>query len=180
MMATKKIATEYLKYFWPLRHYLVTCGSDGGANIIAVSFCMPVSGEPPMVGCAIGRTAYSGEIILQTGEFVINIPPQELNRQIYFCGYRSGREVDKFAETGLTPLPARHLDAPVIAECVAHMECRVVQTVDGGDKHLFMAEVLEAYADEDLERGLRQVEYAAGGFPEKVYGGRFGSAEEDT
>jgi len=120
-----KIDTEYLKYFWPMRHYLVTCGSSGLANIIAVSFCMPVSKEPSMVACAIGRTMYSAEIILQTGEFVINVPPQELKRQIYFCGFHSGRDVDKFKETGLTPLPARHVDVLIIAECVAHIECHV-------------------------------------------------------
>ncbi len=78
-----------------------------------------------MVACAIGRTMYSAEIILQTGEFVINVPPQELKRQIYFCGFHSGRDVDKFKETGLTPLPARHVDVLIIAECVAHIECHV-------------------------------------------------------
>lgn len=178
-MAMNKINTEYLKYFWPIRHYLVTCASSGRANIIAVSFCMPVSKEPPMVACAIGRTMYSGEIILQTGEFVINVPPQKLKRQIYFCGLHSGRDVDKFRETGLTPLPARHVNAPIIAECLAHMECRVVQTVGAGDKHLFIATVLDAYADEDVEIGRRTVEYATGDFPKTVYGHRFDLATDE-
>ncbi|MBN2565992.1 MAG: flavin reductase, partial [Candidatus Eisenbacteria bacterium] len=75
--------------------------------------------------------------------------------------------------TGLTARPARHVGAPIIAECVAHMECRVVRTVDAGDKCLFVATVLDAYADADVEQGHRAVDYASGDFPEKVYGGRF-------
>jgi flavin reductase (DIM6/NTAB) family NADH-FMN oxidoreductase RutF len=177
-MTTKgKVDTEYLKYFWPMRHYLVTCGRIRSANIVAVSFCMPVSGEPPMAACAIGRKMYSAEIIEEAGEFVVNVPGRELDDEVYYCGGHSGRDVDKFAATGLTPLPARHLDAPIIAECLAHMECRVVQTVKAGEKTLFVAEVLDAYADADLEQGAGTAEFALGDFPEHVYGGRFGPAE---
>lgn len=168
----KKIQTAYLKYLWPMRHYLVTCGSEARSNIIAVSFCMPVSKEPPMIACAIGQKMYSSELIQQTGEFVINVPAQELKRQIYYCGLHSGRDRDKFKETGLTPQPARHVAAPIVGECVAHIECRVKQTVPTSDKNLFVATVLDAYANEDLEQGRRTVAYAAGDFPEKIYGTR--------
>ena len=156
-----------------MRHYLVTCGSSRAANIIAVSFCMPVSREPPMVACAIGQRMYSSELIQQTRELVVNVPAEDLKRQIYYCGFHSGREVDKFKATGLTPLPARQVSAPIIAECVAHIECRVAQIVAAGDKNLFIAAVLDAYADRQVEQGRRTVAYAAGDFPVKVYGGRF-------
>ena len=169
----RKTDVEYLKCLWPMRHYLVTCGGEDRANIIAVSFCMPVSKTPPMVACAIGQKMYSCELIRQTGEFVINVPTQDLKRHIYYCGFHSGRDVDKFKETGLTAHPARHVNAPIIRECVAHMECRVEQAVDTGDKRLFIATVVEAYADEDVAQGRRTVEYAAGDFPKKVYGTRF-------
>lgn len=168
-----KIQSEYLKYFWPMRHYLITCGSYERANIIAVSFCMPVSKEPPMIACAIGQHMYSNRLIQDTKEFVVNVPARELKRQIYYCGYHSGRDVDKFRETGLTPQPARHVATSIIEECVAHIECRVEQIIETGDKHLFVATVIDAYADEDVERGRRTVEYATGDFPKKVYGTRF-------
>ena len=167
-----KTDVEYLEYFWPMRHYLITCGREDHANIIAVSFCMPVSRVPPMVACAIGLAAYSCELIAQTGEFVVNVPPQDLNRQIYYCGFHSGRQVNKFQETGLTPLPGRRVGVPIIKECVAHMECRVGQTMDVGDKRLFIGTVLEAYADQDVVQGLRKIEYATGDFPRKIYGTR--------
>jgi flavin reductase (DIM6/NTAB) family NADH-FMN oxidoreductase RutF len=165
---------EYLEYLWPMRHYLITCSmSEGCANIIAVSFCMPVSKEPPMLACAIGHGAYSCGIIDQTKEFVVNVPSQDLKSEIYYCGFHSGRQVDKFKETGLTPQPARRVNVPIIAECVAHMECRVDAMIDTGDKRLFVAEVIEAYADEALVKGQRGVKYAAGEFPRKIYGTRY-------
>ena len=155
-----------------MRHYLVTCGSGEQANIIAVSFCMPVSKEPPLIACAIGQKMYSSELIQQTKEFVINVPTQELKRQIYYCGLHSGRDVNKFKETGLTTQPARHVATPIVGECVAHIECCVEQIIETGDKLLFVATVVDAYADEDLEQGRRTVEYAAGDFPKKIYGAR--------
>jgi len=168
----KKVNTEYLEYLWPMRHYLITCGHPEQSNIIAVSFCMPVSKEPPMAACAVGKSAYSRELIEQAGEFVINVPSEELKRHIYYCGSVSGRDADKFRETGLTKTPARSVTVPVIDECVAHMECRVEQAVSSGDKILYIGAVVAAYADEDVVSGGRDPVFAAGSFPAGVYGGR--------
>jgi len=170
----QKTDVEYLEFMWPMRHYLITSNTpEGGANIIAVSFCMPVSKEPPMLACAIGRGAHSCGIISETKEFVVNIPPMELQSQIYYCGFHSGKTKNKFQETGLTPELALSVNVPIIKECVAHMECRVEQMMETGDKRLLVGNVLEAYADEDLTNGLRTVEYALGEFPRKIYGTRF-------
>lgn len=168
-----KTDVEYLRYLWPMRHFLITCGTIDRPNIIAVSFCMPVSRIPPMVACAIGQKMFSAELIGQTGEFVVNIPPGKLDPQVYFCGSNSGRDVDKFRKTGLMPLPARSVSVPVIKECVAHIECNVTNTVETGCKYLFIGEVIEAYADVDLVQSKRKVEFALGEFPEKVYTTRF-------
>jgi flavin reductase (DIM6/NTAB) family NADH-FMN oxidoreductase RutF len=161
-----KTDVEYLEFLWPLRTYLITCGDIAlKANIIAVSFCMPAAGQPPQLVCSIGRAFYSHELIKRTGEFVVNVPPKSLEKEVYYCGSHSGREVDKFAETGLTPLPARRVKAPIISECAAHMECVVVGELDtkaynGADirpnianKTLFLGEVVEAYADPDFADG---------------------------
>lgn len=165
---------EYLEFMWPMRHFLITCGeAQGRANIIAVSFCMPVSKAPPLLACAIGKRSHSYELIVNSGEFVVNVPPAELHQQIYYCGFHSGREVDKFKETRLTPLPGRRVNAPIIDECVAFMECQVRQVLETGDKCLFIAEVVEAYADEALVEDRRSIEYAQGEFPRKVYAARF-------
>jgi len=165
---------EYLEFLWPMRHYLVSCGeTDGRSNIIAVSFCMPVSKKPPLVACAISKVAYSTELMSVSREFVVNVPTSDLNRQIYFCGTHSGRDTDKFEQTGLTPRPARKLKAPIIKECVAFMECRVVNRVEVGDKVLFVGEVVEAYATDNAVSAKSGLRFAEGDFPHKVYGTRF-------
>jgi len=177
-MGMEKIDVEYLEFMWPMRHFLITCGEVAGkSNIIAISFCMPVSKEPPLVACAMGKRAYSCKLIESTKEFIINVPPKELKPQIYYCGFHSGSRVDKFKETGLTPRPARKVKAPIIDECVAHMECEVRKEMEAGDKRLFIGEVVEAYADEALAKGKRKVEYASGDFPRRVYATRFRSSE---
>jgi len=145
------------------------------SNIIAVSFCMPVSKEPPLIACAIGRGAYSCKLIESTKEFIVNVPPKELRSRIYYCGFHSGYQVDKFKETGLTPKPACKVRTPIIEECVAHMECKVKQEIETGDKNLFIGEVIEAYADEAIVKGDKKIEYAKGDFPRKVYATRFKS-----
>jgi flavin reductase (DIM6/NTAB) family NADH-FMN oxidoreductase RutF len=168
-----KVDVEYLELMWPMRHFLITCGSpQERPNIIAVSFCMPVSKIPPMLACAIGKKAYSYELIEKAKEFVVNVPPAELKKEVYYCGYNSGRNVDKFKETGLTQRPSRKVGVPIVGECVAHMECVVRQVVETGDKKLFIGEVVEAYADEDLVKGERKVTYSQGEFPRKVYATR--------
>lgn len=169
-----KIEVEYLEFMWPMRHFLITCGDmNKKSNIIAVSFCMPVSKEPPLIACAIGKGAYSCRLIEDSKEFVVNVPPEELKAQIYYCGSHSGRQVDKFKERGLTPQAARKVGVPIIDECVAHMECILRQQMETGDKKLFVGEVVEAYGEEAIMKGTKKVEYAKGDFPRKVYGARF-------
>ena len=139
------LAFHYLLH--PYHTSLVTCcDAEGQANIIAIAWLIPVSVQPPLVCMSIRPSRYSYGLIQATGEFVINVAPYEIAQQVLFCGRRSGRNVDKFAATGLTAGPARLVQPPIIAECVAHLECRVVQDVEIGDHRLVVAEVLVAYA----------------------------------
>jgi flavin reductase (DIM6/NTAB) family NADH-FMN oxidoreductase RutF len=131
----------------PYNTSLVTCcDAEGQPNIIAIAWLIPVSVSPPLMGMSIRPTRHSYALIQATGEFVINVAPHEIAQQVLFCGRRSGRDVDKFAATGLTPGQARHVRPPIIEECIAHLECRVVQEVEAGDHHLVIGEVLAAYA----------------------------------
>jgi flavin reductase (DIM6/NTAB) family NADH-FMN oxidoreductase RutF len=169
-----KTDVEYLEFMWPMRHFLITCcDKKGKTNIIAVSFCMPVSKEPPLIACAIGKGTYSYGLIKTTRAFIVNVPAHDLTSQIYYCGLHSGHNVDKFHETGLTQKPARKLKASIIDECIAHMECRVIKEMETGDKALFIGKVIESYADERLSDKGVIIEYAQGIFPRKVYGTRF-------
>lgn len=173
-----KVDVEYLEYMWPMRHFLVTCvDTNGNPNIIAVSFCMPVSRIPPLIACAIGKRAYSCSLIETTGEFVVNVPTEKLEKVVYYCGYHSGKDTDKFKETGLHPVPGRTVKVPIIDECIAHMECSVRDIFMTGDKKLLVGEVVEAYANEEVAKHTKKPRHAFGKFPHKIYGMRFGKKD---
>ena len=133
---------------------LATCiGDEGKPNIITLGMYMPISSRPPMVCIGVAPRRYSHGLIEETGEFVVNVPPITLEEAMHFCGVKSGRDVDKFKETGLTPIPARKVRPPLIEECFGHLECKVVQSHVCGDHTLFVGEVVAASADEGVMRG---------------------------
>jgi flavin reductase (DIM6/NTAB) family NADH-FMN oxidoreductase RutF len=141
----------------PYNTSLVTCcNAEGRANVITIAWLVPVSVRPPRLGLSIRPTRHSYGLIRETLEFVVNVAAYEIAQQVLTCGRRSGRDVDKFAATGLTPRPARRVRPPIIAECIAHLECRVVQDIEIGDHRFVVGEVLEAYAREGVlgEDGL--------------------------
>ncbi|MCD6263350.1 flavin reductase family protein [Candidatus Bathyarchaeota archaeon] len=130
---------------------LATCVDQRGRpNIITLRMYMPISFDPPLVCIGVSPKRYSHDLIAESGEFVVNVPSIDLMEAVHFCGTRSGREVDKFAETGLTPIPARAVRPPLIKECFAHLECRVVDQHVCGDHTLFVGEIVAASIEEEV------------------------------
>jgi len=115
-----------------------------------VAWITPVSKNPPLIAMSIGKTGHSHRLIEETGEFLVNIPTEDLVGQVELCGTMSGRALDKFEIFGLTAKPAKTVSAPIIEECVGHLECRVVNKFSAGDHTVFVGEVLTAYADDDM------------------------------
>ena len=91
---------------------------------------------------------YSYDLIRESGEFVINLPTSAMMKATDFCGVRSGRDVDKFAQCHLTPEPAQTVSAPMIAECPVSLECRVTSTKELGTHTVFEAEITGVNVDE--------------------------------
>lgn len=152
----------------PQFHYLLhpystslvtTCDGRGRSNVLAIAWLIPVSVDPPLVGMSIRSSRYSYEFLKEVPEFVVNVAPHGLVEQALVCGRRSGREVDKFAATGLTQAKARRVRPPIIDECLAFLECRVTGDVEAGDHRLVIGEVLAAYARPEAlgEDGLRNL-----------------------
>jgi len=147
-MAKRKIKPATLLN--PLPVSLISCqGKTSAPNLITVAALGICCFDPPMVGVAIRGSRHSHALIQESGEFVINVPNQDLVRQIDLCGSVSGREKDKFAATGLRPLPAAVVKAPLVQECPINIECRVKQTLNLGTHDLFLAEVVAAHMDEE-------------------------------
>ncbi len=130
---------------------LATCiDKEGNPNIITLGMYMPLSFNPPYVCIGIAPSRYSHDLIAETGEFVINVPSIDYEKDSHFCGVKSGRNVDKFAETRFSPRSAEKVKPPLIEECYGHLECKVVQQHTCGDHTLFVGEVLKAYLNEDV------------------------------
>jgi len=144
---------DVMKAFYRLLHprpaVIVTCvDEEGRSNALAISWITPVARDPPTIAICVGKKRYSHGLISRTGEFVVNVPTDELVEAVHYCGTVSGRDVqDKIARAGLTAGPAKAVRAPVIEECPAHLECRVKQVVDCGSHDIFIGEVVAAYAD---------------------------------
>ena len=133
----------------PVPAVMVSCADKGGKpNIITIAWAGTVCTNPPMVSISVRPTRYSYDMIRETGEFVINLTTEKLTRACDYCGVVSGREVDKFAKTGLTPLAVEGVSAPGIAESPVNIACRVVEERALGSHTMFLAEVVGVTADE--------------------------------
>lgn len=126
---------------------LVSSAHKGRANVMAMSWHTMIDFDPPLVGCVIGDRSYSSGLIKASKECVINIPTLELAKKTVACGNVSGRTVDKFAEFGLTPEKASLVEAPLIKECYASLECRLRDPSLAGKYDLLIFEVVRAWVD---------------------------------
>ena len=136
---------------YPLPAVMVSCQRPGEKpNIITVAWAGTVCSSPAMVSISVRKERYSYSILKETGEFVINLVTKELVFATDFCGVRSGREVDKFAQLGLTPLPAREVACPLVGESPVNLECRVCDVIPLGSHDLFLADVLAVHVEEEL------------------------------
>jgi flavin reductase (DIM6/NTAB) family NADH-FMN oxidoreductase RutF len=126
---------------------LVTTASKGRANIMTMSWHTMLEFEPPLLGCVISNRNYSFDILKATKECVINIPTVELAKQVVGCGNCSGQKVDKFKKFSLTPMDAACVKPPLIDECYANLECKVVDGKMIAKYNLFILEVVKAWID---------------------------------
>ncbi|OGV75507.1 MAG: flavin reductase [Lentisphaerae bacterium RIFOXYB12_FULL_65_16] len=148
----------------PVPAVMLSCqGEPGGRpNLITVAWAGTVCSTPPMLSVAIMPARFSHGLIRRNREFVVNIPSQAQLRAVDQCGVWSGRDTDKFARTGLTPVPAQRVGAPLVAECPINIECRVRDVRTLGSHDLFLAEIMAVHVAKDLvgEGGRLAVEKA--------------------
>lgn len=126
---------------------LVTTARAGRANLMPMSWHTMMEFVPPLVGCVISDQNYTFEVLQVTGECVINVPTMELAQKLVACGNASGRQVDKFKTFDLTPVAGTVVKAPLIAECHANLECKVVDRKLVAKYNFFILEVVKAWID---------------------------------
>jgi flavin reductase (DIM6/NTAB) family NADH-FMN oxidoreductase RutF len=131
---------------------LVTTANRSRANVMPLSWHLMMEFEPPLIGCVLSGRNYSFSLLMESRECVINIPTRELARKVVACGNCSGRRRDKFATIGLTPVRSKYVLPPLIGECFANLECRVVDTRMVNRYNLFVLEVVQAWLDRAVAR----------------------------
>ncbi|MBE6017367.1 MAG: flavin reductase family protein [Lachnospiraceae bacterium] len=133
----------------PVPAVMVTCQRPGEKpNIITVAWTGTVCSNPPMLYVSIRPERYSHGIISDTKEFVVNLVSSSMIRACDWCGVKSGRDCDKFKETGLTPIPSANVNAPTIDESPLSLECKVTDIIKLGSHDMFLAEIVSVAADE--------------------------------
>ena len=133
---------------YPLPVVMVSMADrKGKLNIITIAWAGTVCTNPPMVSISVRPERYSYPIIREAGEFVVNLTTRNLVYATDYCGVKSGRDVDKFRELGLTPVTASLVKAPLIGESPVNLECRVKQIQPLGSHDMFLAEVVAVHAD---------------------------------
>jgi flavin reductase (DIM6/NTAB) family NADH-FMN oxidoreductase RutF len=124
---------------------LVSSAWNGKANIMTMGWHTVLEFEPSLVGCMLWDGNYSFELVRKSKECVINVPTVDLVKQVAGIGNCSGADVDKFARFKLTPVTADKVAAPLIKECYANFECKVVDASMVGKYNFFVVEVVKAH-----------------------------------
>ena len=138
---------------------VTTKSREGNVNAAPFSFTMPVSVKPPLIAFASVPTHHTFKNIEATGEFVINIPTENILSQLWVTGEKFPEDVNEIEKAGLTQIDSVKVSSPKIGECIAHMECRVHWIKDSGDHKLIVGEVVHSDAAiNSLKDGLLDVE----------------------
>jgi flavin reductase (DIM6/NTAB) family NADH-FMN oxidoreductase RutF len=143
---------------YPIPAVLVSCGWER-PNIITLAWAGTLCSDPPAVGIGVRPERFSHSLIVETGEFVVNLPRADQVNVVDHCGMVSGRSVDKWAACGLTTAPASKVRTPLIAECPVALECRVSHQLTLGVHDLFVGEVLAVRVDEEMLTEQGKLDY---------------------
>ena len=152
---------------------LVTTMYRDQPNVMTAAWMQPLSLSPLLLTIAVQPSRLTHEFMSKTEVFALNFPTIDLLSAVHLCGMVSGHEQDKFEATKLTPELGVATEAPLIAECVAHVECEVRDRVTIGDHDLFVAMPPRVTADEEAFDGVWRVENDAGRVLHHLGGDRY-------
>lgn len=134
---------------YPAPAVLVSCGSSRKeANLITIAWAGTICTNPAMLSISVRPERHSYDIIKREMQFTVNLTTADMARATDWCGVKSGRDFDKWSETGLTPVPGVNNSCFYVKESPLAIECRVKDIIELGSHHMFIAEVLGVLADE--------------------------------
>ena len=146
----------------PVPAVMVSCGTEGEENIVTVAWCGTICTKPAKTYISLRPTRHSYRLIKESGYFVINLVPSALAKVADYCGTYTGAKVKKFEKCGLTPVYREGISVPFIGECPVSILCRVTDVIPLGSHDMFLADVLEVFAEEALfdEKGALRLDKA--------------------
>ena len=148
---------------YPVPPVLVTChNKKGESNMLTVAWAGTVCSTPAMLSISVRKERYSHAMLMETGEFVVNLPTEDLVWETDEAGVRSGRDLNKWESLHLHQEEGKILSVPMILECPVNMECKVKQVLELGSHDLFLAEIVAVHVDSALldEKKRLQLEKA--------------------
>ena len=176
----EKVAWKAGTMIYPLPAALISCGAAPEEyNVLTAAWVGTICSHPPLCYVSIRPERHSHPIIEKNMAFVINLTTEALARETDWCGVRSGRDYDKFAECGLTPVPSQTVAAPYLKEAPMCIECRVCEVMRLGSHDMFIADVEGILADTayiDPESGAFDMEKA--GLLVYSHGNYYGTGEK--
>lgn len=136
---------EIRRYLEPGPVVLVSSRWKNRMNVMTMGWHTVMEFSPSLIGCVIASGNYSRELIRRSGECVINIPASDMLDRVVDIGNCSGAQVDKFERFGLATAPAEQVEAPLLAQCFANLECRLFDKSLIGKYDFFIFEVVKAH-----------------------------------
>ena len=124
---------------------MVTSSYEGKTNVMTMTWQMMIDFEPPIFACVISDQNYSFNLIKKSKQCVINIPTEELAQKVVKVGNSSGRRINKFAKFHLAQEKASQVCAPLLSECYASLECKVIDMRMAKKYNIFIFEVVKAW-----------------------------------
>ena len=165
---------------------ICTYDAEGKPNMMTASWVGMACSKPPCVTISLREATYTFGNIKEHEAYKVNIPSEKLASVAPYAGVVSGRDTDKFADTGLTAVKSDLVDAPYIKECELVIECRLIKTVELGLHTMFIGEIIDVKADEEIlgENGSPDPDkhkpfiWSIGGYGFYGLGGRIGGVGE--
>ncbi len=143
----------------PVPPVLVTVGDMENANILTIGWTGILATHPPRTYISVRPQRHSHAILKERREFVINLAPAALVREVDFCGIYTGAKLDKFERCGLTKEKSREVSAPTISECPVALECRVCEIIPMGTHDVFIADIVSVSCDEKIIDGDGKIRF---------------------
>ncbi len=134
----------------PVPSVIVSCGSMENANLITIGWTGIINSHPPKLYISVRPERFSYDIIKNSGEFCVNIPTAEMAKAVDYCGVKSGRECDKYADCKLTKSQSFEVSCPSIEECPIVLECKTSDIIHLGTHDMFIADIIAVAVDDSL------------------------------